>query len=132
MGGARSTNRELREKLLAEHRILRKLMTECERAAQRLRADGGDVEQLLTPLAVLIEAVAQHCRSEEDALTWLLVDADLLGPGDIVQMMHDHRREHGWLTQMLRRVAGIAVPAQAATASLQATELLRMHMAGEE
>jgi hypothetical protein len=128
----RITNGELREKLLADHQVLRELMTECELAAQRLRSDGGHVEQLLTPLAALIDAVSRHCRFEEEALTWLLVDADLLGPGDIVQMMHDHRREHGWLTQMLRRVAAIVVPADAATASLQATELLRIHMAGEE
>jgi len=90
---SRSLSRALAE-LLAQHEVLREMMTSCERLADEIEEGCLEPSLLAREVARLRVAFDSHNRYEEQFLRPVLKDVDAFGEVRLDHMVTDHVEEH--------------------------------------
>jgi hypothetical protein len=114
------------ERLLDQHRELRKLLADVEH-----RAAMAEVAHLRHALVRLRNALQQHNADEEATLMPLLPDADAWGAVRIQAMLAEHAAEHAMLCQVVE-AALTSHDREAIGRSTALVGELRAHMDAEE
>lgn len=117
---------EVRERVLADHAVLRRMIRELRRRAHK----GGDGPALRSLFTDLLDALGAHLSLEDDLLvpTLAVVDPSL---AELVEGEHDSQR--AWIRRMLATIADSSCePSRLIAELLLFTEDLERDMNVEE